>query len=420
MTGQKYIKSAILAAFALETLSATCGLLIPHVTLACSFLYFAAGLYLGVRLLSVPQLKLAPLSLGERLNRTNHFRLISIALLALVIYDICKLWFDEIPLELNYADMLPIIKVMCQRFVSGHSRQVYDVIPWIWNGVQPIYLPAMWLPFVPAVVLDIDLRWITAAGLLVTFSIFLLIYRPVAGSYRSFLNGVLAFLLFWWIFINNTPGIITASEEGVVIAYYCLLVIALLSGNSFLVGIAASLCMLSRYALIGWIPAYFLYLLMRRKYRQSIIFAVTGLACFVLLFLLPVGWSTFMRLAKLPGDYIHFASRVWRDSPQVFETGLGFARLFGPKGVSILHTLLISVSFLVPLAGVIFCYFRSKSRPMANIPLALLKMSMVVFYSFIDVPYQYLFYTSSFVSLLLVTLVVQQGGRPEKAAFSGR
>src|SRR5579859_7960694 len=166
MSGQKYIKTAILAAFALETLSATCGLLIPHVTPVFAILYFVAGIYLGIRLLAVPQLKLAPLNISVRTgrsmnrdiwrSRTNHFRLISILLLALVIYDICKLWFDEIPLELNYADMLPIIKVMGQRFASGHSRQVYDVIPWIWNGVQPIYLPAMWLPFVPAVVLNID------------------------------------------------------------------------------------------------------------------------------------------------------------------------------------------------------------------------------------------------------------------------
>ena len=45
---------------------------------------------------------------------------------------------------------------------------------------------------------------------------------------------------------------------------------------------------------------------------------------------------------------------------------------------------------------------------MANIPLAALKISLVVFYCFIDVPYQYLFYTSSFVSLIALALLMRE------------
>lgn len=196
------------------------------------------------------------------------------------------------------------------------------------------------------------------------------------------------------------------------IAYYVLLVLALLTGNAFLTGIATSLCMLSRYALVGWIPAFLLYLLLRRKWRQAVIFVITGLCCFVLLFLLPVGWETFMRLAKLPGEYVHFATLVWHDSPEVFTSGLGFAAFFGPRGVPMLHSLLILASFVVPMVTMLFCYFRSRTANLSNIPMAVLKISLVVFYSFIDVPYQYLFYTSSFVSLLLVTLVIQGESAP--------
>jgi hypothetical protein len=409
MLVRKYLKPAILAAFAAEVLCTTYFLKIPHGRDFCAILYFLSGISLGILLLYSPELKLPRVEKRDWNNRPFHYRIIMLLLLALSMYTLCRFWFDEIPMDINYADMLPIIKVMGQRFASGHSREVYNVIPWIWTGVQPIYLPAMWLPFVPAVVMDIDLRWITAAALFFTFSIFIFVYRPVWRNYLSFFTGVLAYILFWYIFADDTPGVITASEEGVVIAYYVLLVIALLTGNPFLTGIATSLCMLSRYALVGWIPAFLGYLLLRRKWKQSVIFVITGLCCFVLLFLLPVGWTTFLRLAKLPGEYVHFATLVWHDSPQVFTSGLGFAAFFGPKGVPVLHTLLISASFGVPLVSMLFFHFRSRVANWCNIPLAVLKISLVVFYSFIDVPYQYLFYTSSFVSLLLVTLVIQGG-----------
>lgn len=416
MLVRKYLKPAILAAFAAEVLCTTYFLKIPQGRGFFAILYFLAGISMGILLLYVPELKLPRVERRGLNTRPFHYRLIMIMLLALSMYTLCRFWFDEIPMDINYADMLPIIKVMGQRFASGHSREVYNVIPWIWTGVQPIYLPAMWLPFVPAVVTEIDLRWITVAGLFFSFSVFIFVYQPVWRSYLSFLLGVLAYLLFWYIFADDTPGVITASEEGVVIAYYVLLALALLSGNAFLIGITTSLCMLSRYALVGWIPAFLLYLLLRRKGRQAVIFVVTGLCCFVLLFLLPVGWTTFLRLAKLPGEYVHFASVVWHDSPQVFTSGLGFARFFGPGGVPLLHILLISLSFLVPMGFMLFCYYRSRKRNLSNIPLAVLKISLVVFYCLIDVPYQYLFYTASFVSLLLVTLVIQSDSTSQGAA----
>ncbi|MHA4812157.1 hypothetical protein ACX0G9_28945 [Flavitalea flava] len=409
MAFSRHLKTKILTLFAVETLCVTYFLKIPGGTPFFSILYFISGICISFFLLAAPELKIPRLGWSKENRRLNLYRLVICGLLGLVMYNLCLLWFDEIPLDINYADMLPIIKVMGQRFAGGHSRQVYDLIPWIWNGVQPIYLPAMWLPFVPAVVLDLDLRWITVAGLFFSCSIFIFLYRPQRSSYRSFFLGVIAFLLFWWIFADDTPGVITVSEEGLVIAYYVLLVLSLLTGNALLIGIAASLCMLSRYALVGWIPAYVLFLVLNRKWKQSAIFIFTGLACFVLLFLLPVGWPTFMRLAKLPADYVQFAAVVWEDSPNVFSTGSGLAWLFGPKRIRLLHTLLIALSFLVPLAGMLYCYFRNKTKKMANIPIAILKLTLVFFYSFIDVPYLYLFYTSSFVSLILITLVIQVG-----------
>jgi hypothetical protein len=261
----------------------------------------------------------------------------------------------------------------------------------------------MWLPYVPAVAVGIDMRWIAIAGLLFAFGAFIVLYKP-SGSRSTFFLGVLAFLLFWWIVADNTPGIVSVSEEGVVIGYYTLLVLALVSGKPWLTGIAISLCMLSRYALVGWIPAYVLWLILQKRTKQLSIISLTGIGCFVLIFLVPVGWETFKRLAYLPHDYISFAGRVWKDSPDVFSTAPGLAWFFGRNGTAILHGLLIFFSFTLPTAFIVYAIRRGRN----NVPLAALKLSLVVFYCFIDVPYLYLFYTSSVVSLLILAMALRE------------
>jgi hypothetical protein len=291
------------------------------------------------------------------------------------------------------------------------------------------------------------MRWIAIAGLLFAFGTFVFLYRPSGDALQPafpsavrssktrgpFFLGVLAFLLFWWIVADNTAGIVSVSEEGVVIGYYVLLVLALLSGKPWLTGVAISLCMLSRYALVGWIPAYLLYLVLERRWRRLSIITLTGIICFIMLFLVPVGWTTSLRLIHLPGGYVAFASRVWHDSPVVFSTAPGLAWFFGRKGIAILHGLLIAFSFTLPVLFTVLAYRRGRSRPqgpdtgrtnsrirpntgsrrLSNIPLASLKLSLVIFYSFIDVPYLYLFYTSSLVSLIVMALLISaRKGQP--------
>ena len=429
----KYLPTSILIAFAVETFTVTWLLKRPGWVPWFSFFYFASGAAIALLLLRLPVVSFS--TPGRRAWRlpVNQYRLIVTGLVGLMLYSWALYWFDEMPIDITNADMLPIIRVMGDRFIAGQHSHIYDVIPSIWKGTQPIYLPAMWLPYVPAIALGIDMRWVNVAGLLFAFGAFIFLYRPPstaafspsptasaqpsltgpnatlrAQNHRSFFIGVLAFLFFWWIVADNTPGIISVAEEGVVIAYYILLVLALVSGKPWLTAIAASLCMLSRYSLIGWIPAYILWLVLEKRWRHLAIFIGTGALCFVLLFLVPVGWSTFLRLARLPGSYIAFAARVWHDSPDVFWTAPSFAYFFGPKRIALLHGLLVSLTFTVPVVFVLVCYARIKAGKIVNnVPLAALKMGLVFFYCFIDVPYLYLFYTSSFISLILVALLLR-------------
>lgn len=137
-------------------------------------------------------------------------------------------------------------------------------------------------------------------------------------------------MLYWWLFANDSSGLVPYTEEGVVIINYVWLAIALLSGNYWFIGLAASLCALSRYALVGWLPAMLILLYVQGKTKQWIHLKISGIVCFLLLVLWPFGWKLVNDVLKLPSEHIDFAGRVWKDGPQVFETSLGFAKFLVP------------------------------------------------------------------------------------------
>ena len=124
--------------------------------------------------------------------------------------------------------------------------------------------------------------------------------------------------------------------------------------------------------------------------------------------LLPFGWTVFQRLFFLPGEYIDFAKRVWNDAPQIFSQTLGFAKFFGKEGIHLQHRLLIISALVFPsvvMVVVLYLYKKcSGCLTLSNLPIAILKIALVIFYCMIDVPYLYLFYTSLFFSFIMVVM----------------
>src|ERR1700761_6822845 len=226
MNRPKNLTALLLAAFAIETLSSTWLLKIPGAAPFLSVLYFLSGIIIAVLLLRLPPLTLPHPGRKIWKSPVTHYRLITAGLVILATWSWCQYWFDESPIDITNADMLPIIRVMGDRFIAGQHSHIYDPIPWIWHGTQPIYLPAMWLPYIPAIYFNIDMRWVAIACLLFAFFTFLFLYRPNTHRYFSFFLGALAFLLFWWVVADNTPGIVSVAEEGIVIGFYAFLALA--------------------------------------------------------------------------------------------------------------------------------------------------------------------------------------------------
>ncbi len=392
----------------LEILCLTYLLKFKQLASLVSLVYFLCGIAISASIIFLP-----PLSFnkkGSAFRSPFNRWVVGLFLIggSVVICYIALQVLNENPIDYHNADMLPVIQTMGSRFVHGHWDQVYDNIPEIWNGSVPVYLPAMWLPFTPLVWFHLDIRWITIAVLVFLFAFSLYFTAIRSRSAIPLLISIL--LLFAWIlFENDTHGFLSFSEEGVVVIYYFFVVFALASKNIYAISIGICLCLLSRYALIGWVPAYFIYLLLKGRFRNVLVLSGVNLLGLFLLLIIPFGWNNFIRLLKLPASYISFSKRVWQDSPDTFRDYLGFARYFIPARMEALHLLLIVMSFIVPLLFVLVCHFMSRKWELSNIPIAALKISIVIFYNLMMVPYLYLFFTSSFVSIAIGILYLRSG-----------
>jgi hypothetical protein len=402
------IKTLLVIIFVIETICITYGQLTTSSSVFVSILYFLTGISFSVILLWLPHIDVKVYKRVKTHKGIQIGQWVFAVAGAAVIALQAKYLMNSMPIDIQYADMLPIIHVMDKRLISGHPSHVYDSIPEIWHGTKPIYLPAMWAPFAVTSLFGIDMRWVTAACLFIAFCIF--IYLTPTHKHRALtiITFITALLLFWFIMIeDDLHGVVTRSEEGVVMIYYIAVVLALASENIYITAIAVTLCMLSRYALIGWIPAFVVYMMIEKKWKHLLWFCGIGLFCFLFFFVFPFGWNTFTRLLTLPGQYVDFARRVWNDSPEVFTEGVGLAALFGPEHIALQHHLLLILAFVVPMLFVLTSIFFEKKYKLSNIPLATLKLSIVIFYNFIDVPYLYLFFTSSFISLMIVVLCIR-------------
>lgn len=364
-----------------------------------SIIFFLAGSGISFCLIKTPAL-----ITGKPMffQKQSIFRLLAIALLLPFSYSLSAAIMDTTPVQKEYADMLPIIKVMCQRFLDGHWQHVYDPIQDIWNGVQPIYLPATWLPFTSSEVLHFDPRWVTVGGIWLSVIICVWPGRwKINWQYIIFTISILVLLA--WLHYDEVNNVIRLTEEGVVFFYYTLIVAAIVSGNGWLIGIAAALCLFSRYSIIGWLPFAFLFLLFtgEKKLLGKIILA--GIISTAIL-IIPFGINPLLLHLDLPSQYIQHADRVWNENPGYFTQSLGLAKFFGPGHTGLLHYVLLIGTFLIPV--VFFLWIRSKKIPVANALLAGLQLSVTIFYNFIDVSYLYLFYTPVLVSLCIAAFTL--------------
>ena len=364
-----------------------------------SIAYFISGMSIPV-LIGIGLIKNEPFDQKPMFSRPKNIALFLAVLVTLLFVHYTGQNIQNVPIDYRQADMIPVLQIMSERFVE--NKAVYDIIPEIWNGIQPIYLPALWLPFCLAHLFEIDPRWITSSMIILSF--FLILWSSSKGSWPLVIGTALSILLITSLTVLDA-SMITMTQEGIVIFYYVLLAFALLHRKFFLIGIAIGLCLLSRYALIGWAFAFLLFQLLFNQ-KDQFIKVIGGTTLLVIpMFWLTSAYKEFRVFLDLPAHYLN-AVLENRDkySPTIHDN-LGLAKFVPYEELSTLNLVNTVISFALPIVLFSSYRFLRKQINFHVYSLLVLKISLVVFYNLLIVPYSYLFYTSTFLSLILVSIL---------------
>ena len=399
--GKSLIAFCILGLIVVEALCNTLYINEEGYDPACaSITYFVVGIFIAL----LPLIRVRPDT--EWYIPTGVVRgvkILGLSLIALFLYVEAKEVFAKVPVDYRWADMLPIMKIMCQRLVEG--KEVYAIIEQIWGGIEPIYLPAIWLPLLPATMMEVDVRW-TAMLLFMGALIFCVSTRPKLRiphqqNFVSVLTLVpLMILIHHWMIYESR--FFSMTEESIVVFYYLFLAYSIAKKKPVLIALAFSLCMLSRYSLAIWAVIFVIYefLLGDRKAAIKIIW-VGGLFSLFLLFATQAIWHLDIFLG-LPANYLDAIVNEEHKFGALVQDGLGLAKFYEYSDLPKLNRLFMISAILSPLLAFTFYHFFKTRINKELFLLCSLKLSLVLFYNTLIMPFVYLFFTSTLLSLALL------------------
>jgi len=399
---QRYFPFLLLLLFTLgETLCNSLWLLNPpfNSVYVTSLIYFVCGIAISILPFFRPGYSVNPVFSENRFALNISLRVLFFLLLSGYLIHRSWLQFQTMPIDYKIADMLPIIKTMCARLLNG--EQVYAPIAEIWGGIKPIYLPFMWMPFIPAEYFGFDLRWTNVIFIL--GGILAIMKIPNFRRIHPILFAISMLPIVILVEAMLRHKVISITEEGIIYGYYMFLGYALAKNNYVLIAITITMCLFSRYSLVLWIPAYLVFVYFFNSKRLSLItLMIIGLIT-LMVFIIPF-YDNIGFFLSMHNDYIEGAKNLWKFQPEHVMNSLGLAKFFSIHHIPLIHTLLITFAILIPsLSLAAYSLLRKKFNLDSQFfGLCSLKLSLVFFYNWLENPYLYLFFTSTFFSYCIL------------------
>ncbi|MCB0534248.1 MAG: hypothetical protein KDD14_18745 [Saprospiraceae bacterium] len=330
--------------------------------------------------------------------------------------------YQEIPEINNFSDILPAKREYIRRFLSGEI--VYRPIPFEYYNLEPTFLPFRWLPFVVAQVAGFDYRWISFGALAIGLAVWNA--RPYVGK-NIYLEIIVKCLLPFYClqsFVRTDNIALAAAVELLIAGYYLIFTRYFFNKNPFVVALVLTICLLSRYSVILWLPL--LFLVLWKEYDLKYILRVgayTLLGVFLIYFLpfcLHDYGKHFFAAAQyyLNASFGTWTPEVWLPEgslPLHHSRGVGFSLWFILKAPGELRhrfDLMLQVAFLFQIALTLFFsivyWFRVRGNDRYVVfafLLASLKVFMMVFNGFLVAPFSYLFEVSFYLSFPLLFIL---------------
>jgi hypothetical protein len=242
--------------------------------------------------------------------------------------------------------------------------------------------------------------------MLVAIALYVFLLKPATWHRLIWLIAVAVIARYLFLFIVVTdPFFFPWTEEGIIIGYYLFLGFALIKRNPYLIGIACSMCFLSRYVLLAWVPVYLIYLFLYEDRKKSIKAAAVFATIVLFVFVLPFFIEQPAYFILVPGEtYKQVAQTIWTTSPELTYNGVSALRFFNIGQINLIHHILVLVTFITPLiAFAIFYMLRRYSMLNKDyFGFSSLKLTMIFFYIFIDAPFPYLFFVPVFFSIAII------------------
>ena len=307
------------------------------------------------------------------------------------------------PIE-QECDMLIFIKVMAERYLA--HQHVYDLLPSNYGGpIHAVYLPAFWLPYSIPIYYNLDMRWATVIAFIAA------IVMSASLKFRSFQRESFLLLapitVLTYLVLSGAAFYLIFTQDALVLFYAAVLALALSYECWWVAGVAAACCVLSRYFIgIPFLAGMVWLFCMDRK---AVSRALAGLILMlVALLTFSHSWQDIGYFFEIPFLYMHMLKNIGaKEFHDICCQSIGISCMLDVNTVHYLSKVNLAISIFAPLI-----YFILASRYLADqrkglVILCGIKLFLVLFLITLSLPYMYVFYTSSIVSIILCRDVIE-------------
>ncbi|MEM6963835.1 MAG: hypothetical protein AAF573_03650, partial [Bacteroidota bacterium] len=285
-----------------------------------------SGLVVGVGFLIFSYQKISLLRFEEE-NRWRHNSTITKKILTFII-ALLGIWktghflkheIRNFPVNFydpEGSDVIPQIGIMVDRFLHGIFP--YKMITeWtLDHALYPTYLPMTWMPFLISEVFQFDYRWLAFGVLMIGFLFFFkkMLDWGLVG-WKIIVVGGFSFYLLHLFQLGDNEGVFRYSVETLIAGYYLIFALSIFTKSNFLKGAALTLCLLSRYSVVLWVPLFFFVLFFNEKKSDLVKIGLVMLVGFLAFYFFPFLMQDFSIFLKGYDYHTDGAIQAWKVQP---------------------------------------------------------------------------------------------------------